>query len=346
MILKSSKWVEEFLESFGETLKNNASAEKVAKNIKDVRVADIEVDEPNDEEEDLVIDEPVEEDIDAEINVNDLPVVMWNEEEYRVLFKDDGTAEILNDFGNHISTLKARTVDEVSQQLGDQEIVTTSKVDNLLTKIANFKKLADEIQEELINVKQQYARNDGFDEQEPDIRMTEYQDMLNSISLTEQQIMQDNSIDSTTRGQKYYAERVQLNADDTVKFQEMICPCCDSTNLEVLDNSSKVWTVKCTDCGATYEVDSETGEVFCQCDTTEEVPEETTMIEPTEIEETTEEIPPEDNGEVLEDTTEDNSYDDDEVFDLEEIDFDDIDLGLDEEDKEDEKKEDEENDNE
>lgn len=208
------------------------------------------------EVEDTLIEEELDEDITAEINVKDLPKVIWNEEEYRVLFNDDGTAEILNDFGNHITKLEATTIDEVNALLGDQQIVA------IKDKIKELKKMANEISESLLAIKPDYARFDSFDEEEFDAKLLDFNNMIESINLTQEQIKKDNEVDSTTRKEKYYADRVRLNDEDSENFQNLICPCCNESQLEIIDNSTDEWKVKCNNCNAEFTVNSINGDIY------------------------------------------------------------------------------------
>lgn len=250
---------EKDLDNAGWALQQTGGVNKVEKNnwIKSFILAlndEKEVTSDIDVEDTLV--EDTEEDVTAEINVKDLPSIIWNDEEYRVLFNDDGTAEILNNFGNHITTLDATTIDEVNEQLGDQQIVA------IKDKIKELKKLANEISEDLLSIKPDYARYDGFDEEEFDAKLLDFNNMIDSINLTQKQIELDNSIDRTTRKEKYYADRIKLNDDDVKDFQEFVCPCCGEETLELIDNSTDEWKVYCNNCKSNYIINSENGDVF------------------------------------------------------------------------------------
>lgn len=64
----------------------------------------------------------------AEININELDKVVWNDETFYVFFDENG-ASIINAFGNTVTTLDSvYTIDEVNQKLNSKQIV--SSIDN------------------------------------------------------------------------------------------------------------------------------------------------------------------------------------------------------------------------
>jgi hypothetical protein len=227
-------WIKAFISALDD--KNDITEEK------DI-TAELEVDEAEEMQED---------EIEAEINVNDLPSVSWNDEEYRVLFNEDGTAEVLNDFGNHVVTLKANTIDEVNKQLGDSSIVAK--------RMKRLEKIATELACDLLTVKPDFARIDDFTEEEFDAKMVEYENMLKSIEITKNKIEEDNSVDSTQRKEKYYANYVPLNEEDVELFQAQVCPNCNS-ELKIVSQDDEYAYVVCEDCGTEYRVNLETGDI-------------------------------------------------------------------------------------
>lgn len=61
----------------------------------------------------------------AEININDLDKVVWNDETFYVFFDETG-ASIINVFGNIVTTLDGiTTLDDVNKQLNSKQIVST-----------------------------------------------------------------------------------------------------------------------------------------------------------------------------------------------------------------------------
>jgi hypothetical protein len=219
---------------------------------KDV-TADLEVDEATEMEED---------NIEAEINVNDLPTVIWNDEEYRVLFDDaKGTAEVLNDYGNHVITLNATTIDEVNKQLGDSTIVAK--------RMKRLNRIAEQLNCDLLAVKPDYARIEDFTEEEFDAKMIEFENMLDSIELTQNKIEEDNNTDRTQRKEKYYINYIPLNEEDEELFQAQVCPNCNA-EVKITSQDDEYAYVTCEDCGAQYRVNLETGDIdFIADDTVE-----------------------------------------------------------------------------
>lgn len=64
--------------------------------------------------------------VEADINIKDLDEVMWNEEKYRVMFDENG-ANIINEFGNTVTTLEGvKTLEEVDDRLSKKQIITES----------------------------------------------------------------------------------------------------------------------------------------------------------------------------------------------------------------------------
>ena len=190
----------------------------------------------------------------AEINVNDLPSIMWNDEEYRVLFNEDGTAEVLNNFGNHILTLDATTIDEVNAQLGDKQIVSSH--------ISNFKKYANAISEDLLTIKQQFARYDNFNEEEFDAKMLDYNNMMKSIEETMNKIMEDNEMDITQRKDVYYNSNIELTDKDAENFKNTICPSCGNSNIVKTNQEDNFQYLQCLDCNNIFKVNLDDGKIY------------------------------------------------------------------------------------
>jgi hypothetical protein len=66
----------------------------------------------------------------AEININDLPKVVWNDETFHVMFDEDG-ATVLNDFANTVTTIKgAQTIEDVDKELNSKTVVTSKVASN------------------------------------------------------------------------------------------------------------------------------------------------------------------------------------------------------------------------
>lgn len=67
----------------------------------------------------------------AEININDLPKVVWNDETYHVLIDENG-ASIINGFGNTATTIPGvKTIEEVNDALNAKQIVSENANESL-----------------------------------------------------------------------------------------------------------------------------------------------------------------------------------------------------------------------
>lgn len=72
----------------------------------------------------------------ADINVQDLPKVVWNDETFYVLFDNEkGTAKLYNRFSNEVTTIEnVNSIEEVDKHLNSKQVVT-SESDNELEKV-------------------------------------------------------------------------------------------------------------------------------------------------------------------------------------------------------------------
>lgn len=185
----------------------------------------------------------------AEINVGDLPKIIWHEEEYRVLFSKDGEAEILNNFGNHVWTLHdTYTIKQVNAQLADKEIVPEDyRQDDDVIVIENL------TQKENTNT------------------FTTPQPLLASEEIIDEDLIDETTANITDKryNAPHYAlnpielyDDIELDEEDEEKFHNGICPYCDTENLELIDDKNRIWTFICNECNAKYNVDSETGEII------------------------------------------------------------------------------------
>ena len=215
------------------------------------------------EVEDTIIEEN--DNIESEINVDDLPTIIWNDTQYSVLLNDDGTAEIINEFGNTVITLDdVYTIDQVNEQLSDQEVVVEKDVsdetDELIKEskklLKRFIKASNEL-EGILNKAQQYAHIDGF-KNDFDAAMEDFNHIINNINATQNKIKQDNSLDITQRKTKYY---ISLNEDDKYLFKQNICPMCNGDDFTILSQSDNEWRIQCNQCDTIYIIDPKTGQI-------------------------------------------------------------------------------------
>ncbi len=202
--------------------------------------------------------------VESEINVDDLPTIIWNDNEYSVLFNDDGTAEIINKFGNVVLTLEdASTIDQVNEQLSDQEVVVDKDVDTEAELVKESKQLikrlvkANQEIKDILNKAQQYARVDGF-VNDFDASLIDFEHTLENIKLTDKKIKEDNNLDITQREYVYY---ISLNEEDVNTFKNNICPSCNKEDLELVEQNEDEWIVQCTNCGCEYSINPHTGDI-------------------------------------------------------------------------------------
>lgn len=73
----------------------------------------------------------------ADINVFDLPKVVWNDETFYVLFDNEkGTAKLYNRFSNEVQTLQnVQSIEDVDKTLNSKQVVVTSEFDTELEKV-------------------------------------------------------------------------------------------------------------------------------------------------------------------------------------------------------------------
>lgn len=219
---------------------------------------------------DEIKDDLLEEDvIESEINIDDLPTIIWNDTEYSVLFNDDGTAEVINEFGNTVITLEgASTINQVNDQLSDQEVVVDEDISNETSEIEQEDELVVESNKilkrlvkasnevkDILNKAQQFAYIPEF-KNEFDANLIEFEHMIENIKASENKINIDNELDRTQRSDIYY-----LNEEDTDTFKETICPMCEDSNFNIIDKNDNEWTIQCNECGTTYVVNLKTGQV-------------------------------------------------------------------------------------
>ena len=183
----------------------------------------------------------------AEINVKDLPKIIWNEEEYRVLFNKNGNAEILNNFGNHVLTLKnTYTIKQVNEQLADREIVPEDyRQDNIVienyTQNQRINRPEDTLYKDTHNIVSNKEYNGTMENMGAHYNMPHYgvdPDYLN-----------DDFID------------IELEDGDIKQFQNGICPYCQQGNIQVINDKDILWVFICNECGTEYTVDPESGDI-------------------------------------------------------------------------------------
>lgn len=106
--------------------------------------------------------EPEQEEFKSEINIDDLESIIWQDNEYKVLFNDNNSsAKIINSFGNIVTELsEVRTLNDVNDKLNAQEIVINIASDESkeIKKEANYQ---DEIAEIM---KTMLAEDESVDE--------------------------------------------------------------------------------------------------------------------------------------------------------------------------------------
>lgn len=114
----------------------------------------------------------------AEININDLKKVVWNDETFYVNFKEDG-AEIINRFTNVVNFIKgASTIEEVNEALNGQQIVANSQKEEVTAKVDIF-------EEELKKVSSYRVEADNMNPNDPNQQQNN--DFNNSVPQNNQQ---------------------------------------------------------------------------------------------------------------------------------------------------------------
>ena len=129
---KLPKWIDEFISSFTKTTENETINNKI----------------------DNSIDNSIEEvEKTAEINIQNLPKIVWNDETYHV-YIDEENASVINGFGNVVTSFpNVKTIDEVNQLLNDKQIVSEKIASEELEKeidkvLAYTTTTADEIEDQ------------------------------------------------------------------------------------------------------------------------------------------------------------------------------------------------------
>lgn len=147
----------------------------------------------------------------AEINIKDLPKVVWNDETFYVLFDgDSGKATILNEFTNIVTTIDAKSIEEVDELLNSKQVVAEKdevfecelekNLDtDLLSKIAELEEQVRTLTNEVMELReQQYARNQEHENLDINAVEQEVQHFNETSQQTQESINNDNNVDITT----------------------------------------------------------------------------------------------------------------------------------------------------
>ncbi len=156
---KMPKWIDEFINSFSSTKTAELEEDNTEADVNDSRKI-------------------------AEINIQNLPKVVWNDETF-FIYLDETGATIINGFGNVVTSFPgAKSVEEVNKLLNDKQIVSE-------------KTACDELDEE-INKALAYTNTITADEND-DQQAAEYVDSYNQQNDSQQTT--DNSQDNTSNTQ-------------------------------------------------------------------------------------------------------------------------------------------------
>lgn len=178
----------------------------------------------------------------AEINVKDLPKIIWNEEEYRVLFNKNGKAEILNNFGNHVLTLEdTYTIKQVNTQLADQEIVPE-----------------DYRQDELDMVIQKSPDTELY--KDTHSILSANKDLIGTTETQAEHYNQPHYGADPNYLQDDYSD-IELEDEDIEQFQEGVCPYCGQPTLQLVNDKDELWVFVCDECKTEYTVEPEQGDI-------------------------------------------------------------------------------------
>lgn len=112
----------------------------------------------------------------AEINLNDLDKIVWNDETYFVNFDENG-ANILNGFGNSVTTLQAvKTLEEVNERLNGKQIVCSNAEDS------NENDISEELNEEINKALAYVDETSEDDETETEVKDETIEDKSETIN--------------------------------------------------------------------------------------------------------------------------------------------------------------------
>ena len=176
---KPSKWLDDFLAVLSK------------KEEKDIEV-ECTYDQRKNQDEKVTI---------AEINVKDLPSLTWNDEKFYCLFNEDGTATIFNQFTNIVTTINAKTIEDVDKVLNSKQVISEKNNDELLITISELRNELSSLRNEITALKsQQMAYNPILTEDNlADIIMQEeVKHFSESAQAVSEQIDFENSKDLTT----------------------------------------------------------------------------------------------------------------------------------------------------
>ena len=114
----------------------------------------------------------------AEININDLDKVVWNDETFYVYFDETG-ASVINVFGNIVTTLDGvTTLDDVNKQLNSKQIV--SSVDETLVVDAEMENEIEQALSSIADVNDDQAAQEyveSYNEQNNEDNNTEFNEV-------------------------------------------------------------------------------------------------------------------------------------------------------------------------
>lgn len=120
-----SSWMDTFLAGMAQKMSKEESLEKTASEI--------------------VESVPEQETKVAEININDLEKVIWNDETFYVHFDDNG-ADVYNEFGNVVTTLKGFfSLVDVDKELNGKSVVVSASMDEIEENLQENSDFQDEL---------------------------------------------------------------------------------------------------------------------------------------------------------------------------------------------------------
>lgn len=195
----------------------------------------------------------------AEINIKDLPKIVWNDETFYVLFDvDSGKATILNEFTNVVTTIDAKSIEEVDELLNSKQVVAEKDSEfeceldknlndntELLNKIAELQEQVETLSNEIIELReQQYARNQEQVNLDINVENAEIQHFNETSQQTQDSINSDNAVDITTPAgrtelslkEKLLNELNQMDDLEEIEYDENEVELEDAPGIEDIDS--------------------------------------------------------------------------------------------------------------
>lgn len=162
----------------------------------------------------------------AEINLDDLEKIVWNDETFYVNFDDQG-ASIINGFGNTVTSLKdVHTMEEVNNRLNAKQIVSSNEsefevnaeMENEINKALTY--MNDESVEEIIDVNNTINKNEEVESEELEVLGDDVKESTASfekIEKTVESMVNEKSTELFSKLAEIINEQVEERVDAAIK---------------------------------------------------------------------------------------------------------------------------------